>query len=801
MGVAILVQASSLMGSLVLLLALAGHTGDVPFDAEHVRLDLAFDETRRSIHGRATETVRLLRDGVEAIDLDADEMRVVAARLADGRPLAFEARPPRLRIALEGRHRTGEQVTFVVEYEATPRRGVYFVGPDARRPHLPKQVWSHSWPEDARYWFPCHDDPADTVTSEMVLTTPATYEAIGNGDLVDVRETAGRKVWHWKMDRPHPTYLVSFVAGEYEEVRDEAASPRVPLGYFVYRGRADDARRTFAHTPEMIRLFSERSGLPYPFAKYSQAVAADFLFGGMENVTAVTLADEALLEPRARADTSSDGVIAHELAHQWWGDAVTVRRWADVWLSEGFATFFQRLWQEHDLGTDAASYQRLLDADDVLALPEGARSRPMVFGDVDDPGMLLNANVYQKGGLVLAMLRHVLGEEVFWRGIQAYAARFAFKSAETADFRRAMEAAAGRDLDWFFDQWTLRPGLPHLTVTHRWDPVARRLVLTVRQDTGADAAKARFVLPLEIRVVTPGGARTEAIVFDQAEQEFGLPCDERPLAVVVDPDSWVPKSLVAEASADELGVRLANGGSAVERAVAARELARLRPAGAAGLLAQALGRDPFWGVRAEAAEALGAFGQTAGPLLQRGAQDADPRVRAALCRALGRMPPSVAEATLLTVVSRDTSELAAAAALRALGTLRSPRAFEALARAMERGSHAERVRIAALEGLGALGDPGGIPLALEQSGPGRASALRCAAIRSLRDLGRSQRVVAGRLTALLEDSDARVREAAAEALGALGDPRTRGRLREALGVEAIPAARRAMDAAVKRIEG
>jgi aminopeptidase N len=784
-----------------LVLALAASAAGPAFDAEHVRLELSFDETRRSIHGRATETVRLLRDGVDGIELDADEMHVLAAHLADGAPLAFEARPPRLRIALEGRHKSGERVSFVVEYEATPRRGVYFVGPDARRPRLSRQVWSHSWPEDARYWFPCHDDPADTITSEMLLTTPSTYEAIGNGDLVDVHETGGRKVWHWRMDRPHPTYLVSFVAGEYEEVRDEATSPRVPLGYFVYRGRADDARRTFAHTPDMIRFFSERSAFPYPFAKYSQAIAADFLFGGMENVTAVTLADEALLEPRARDDTTSDGVIAHELAHQWWGDTVTVRRWADVWLSEGFATFFQRLWQEHDLGTDAASYQRLLDADDVLALDEEARKRPMVFGDVDDPGMLLNANVYQKGGLVLGMLRRVLGEDVFWRGLQGYAARFAFKSVETADFRQAMESAAGRDLGWFFDQWTLRPGLPRLTAAHRWDPATRRLLLTIRQDTAPDGAKARFVLPLDVRIVTPAGARAEAVVFDQPQQEFGWPCDERPLAVVIDPESWVPKSLAAETTPDELGVRLTKGESAVERAVAARELARLHPSEAAGLLGQALAHDPFWGVRAEAADALAAFGETVGPVLQHGAQDADPRVRAAACKALGRLPSSAGEATLVAVVSRDPSERATAAALRALGAVRSPRAFETLARAMERSSHAERVRIAALEGLGALGDPRGIPIALEQSGPGRASPLRCAAIRTLRDLGKNQRVVAGRLTALLEDPDAKVREATAEALGALGDPRTRGRLREALGVETIPATRRAMDAAVKRIEG
>ena len=785
---------------LALFLVLASAGVSVPFDARHVRLELSFDEARRSIQGRATETVRLLRDGVTSLDLDADEMRILAVTGPDGRPISFEARPPHLRVFLDPPHHAGDDVTFAVDYAAVPRRGVYFGGPDAQRPRLPRQVWSHSWPEDARYWFPCHDDLADKITSEIILTTPARYQAVANGDLVETHETSGRKVWHWKMDRPHSTYLMSFVTGEYDEVRDEATPGHIPLSYFVYRGRSADARSTFGRTPEMLRFFAEVSGSPYPFTRFSQAIASDFLFGGMENVTAVTLGDEALLEPRARIDTFSDGVISHELAHQWWGDAVSPRQWADVWLSEGFATFFSRLWQEHDLGPDAASYQRLLDTDDVLALDPQVRDRPMVFGDVEDPGVLLNANVYQKGGLVLGMLRRVMGDEAFWRGLRDHLARFAFGSADTADFRRSMEAAAGRDLGWFFDEWLMRPGLPHLTTTHRWDEPSLRLLIRLQQKP-EEAGAIAFILPLDLKVVTAAGVRTEVILLERAEQEFAFPCPERPVAVTVDPDAWVPKTLVAEATAEELGVRLHRGVSAAERAVAARELARVHPPGAGVLLTQALATDVFWGIRSEAADALGLLGADSAGALRAGLRDSDPRVRAAVAKALGRLPPALAEALLTDTVTKDASELTVAAALRSLGTLRYAGAFETLARALARDSHAERVRIAALDGLGSLRNARGVPLALEQAAPGRASALRVAAVHTLRDLGRNQKVVSGRLASLLEDRDPKVREAAAEALGVLGDARTRGRLREALGVEGIPAVRRAMDQAVKRIEG
>jgi len=782
-------------------LALAPAAADgAPFDAEHIKLEIAFDEARRSFSARATETIRPLADGLRSFELDADEMRIRRVLHSDGRPLSFEVKPPLLRIDLDRPYSARETVSFTVEYEATPRRGVYFRAPDARRPHLPRQVWSLSWPEDARYWIPCHDDPADKVTSEIVLTAPASYEAVANGELVESRRDGGRKSWHWRLGRPHSTYLISFLAGEYEEVREPSSTSPVPLSYFVYRGRAADARSTFARTPEMLRFFAERTGFPYPFPKYAQAVADDFFYGGMENVAAVTLADSALLGDRARLDTSSDELIAHELAHQWWGNVVTPARWADVWLSEGFATFFENLWEEHDQGADAASYRRILDTDASLAVDEAARDRPIVFAGELDPDDRLNALVYQKGALVLGMLRHTIGEDPFERGLKEYLARFAYRAAETADFRRSMEAAAGRDLGWFFDQWLLRPGLPSLRTSYRWDEARRRVVLTVRQEREGRPDAAPFLLPLEVRVVTHGGsARTDRIVVERAEQEFFLPCDGAPLSVAIDPAAWIPKTVVAEGPAEEPAHDLTRGEPAAQRALAARRIATLAPGVAIPLLDGALGRDPFWGVRVEAAASLGRIGGE-GVLasLRTGSRDADPRVRAAALKAMARTPGT--EKILIAAAREEASELAAGAALRALGTLRSPRAFETLTRALTRESHADRVRVAALDGLGSLGDSRAVPVALEHAPGGRPSNVRVAAIGALRDLGHGQRVVASRLVALLEDLDPRVRRAAAGALGSLGEARTRGRLRESLGLEPIASVRREMTKAIEKIE-
>jgi aminopeptidase N len=780
-----------LVAAIVLLApAAAARGGDL--DAQHLKLEISLDETRRSISGRATETFRAVRPGVAAIDLGADDLRVEAVRDGEGKALPFEARSGILHVTLPHPLAEGAPTTVAIDYQATPRRGLRFVEPSRERPRLARQVWTQSWPRDARAWFPCPEDPGDKVTSELILDTPDGFAALSNGTLVSARAGKGRRAWHWRIERPIPTFQIAFVAGEYEVVRDEApGAPPLSLTYLVYRGRGADARKSFGHTPAILRYFSDLLQFPYPYASYSQAVVADFPYEGMENATAVTLSDTTLLDDRARLDgASSDGVVAHEAAHQWWGDVVTPRAPRDLWLSEGLATYFERLWLARAWGDEEASYRRLLDRDAVLASVRGDDARPIVAADPDDPAATLGPNVYQRSALVLDLLRRTLGDDAFWGGLRAYLGRFAFDVAGTDDLRHALETASGRDLGPFFGTWLRRAGAPGLRVTHRWD--GGHVVLSLRQ-----AGDAADDLPVDVRIVTDAGARTDSIRVDRSEEDVALPCPSPPRAVVVDPEARLPILLEQPRSASSLRVSLEEGASAAERALAARALAQT-DATAAPVLAERLDREPFWGVRAEIATALGRLG--AWDALDAGLRDREARVRAAALRAASSMPRPRAEAVLLAALRRDRSELAQAAALRALGAVRSPRAFETLAAALRRPSHAERLRLAALAGLAALQDPRGIPLALALVPAGNAVVVRVAAVSTLRALGRGQRVVSARLTALLEDDEARVRGAAAEALGLLGDPRARGRLREALGMESVPAVRGQMSRAIERIE-
>ncbi len=780
----------------------AGAAAHDQIDTEHLRVELKFTDTTRYT-GRVVQTIRF-REPTGSLDLDAVGLDVRAVRGEGDRPLAFDKTARTLRIHLDRASAAGMAVTVAIDYAGVAGRGIYAGGPTRERPRLPRQVWSNSWPKDARYFIPCHDDLSDKTTTELLLTIPKAWEATSNGALVSARAGGGAKTWHWRLQQPVPIYLLSFVAGEYETVRAGAtpAGPggaSIPLDYLVYRGRADDARRSFASTPEILRFFGEQTGLAYPYPKLTQAVVADFLFGAMENVSAITYGDDYLRDARSHLDSPGADTAAHEIAHQWWGDTLTPARWDDVWLSEGFATYYSDLFRERSQGLDAASYARLRNSDKYFALPPEVKRRPMVFGS-DDPNELLGALTYERGALVLGMLRHTIGEAAFQSGITSYIRRFAFKSASTADLQAAMEQAARHDLSWFFTQWALEAGYPDLRCSWRWDEAGQRVVLRLEQLEDEAGPAALFQLALDVRIATASASRVERIFLERPQQEFSLPAEQAPRSVLVDPGAVHLKKLRADKPVDERLFDLASGPTAADRALAARDLASLGGEQALTSLATALVRDPFWGVRVEAAKGLAVIGGSAVvAALRLGASDADPRVRGAAFAAMASAPSAEVTGDLRTALRADPSELAQAAALRSLGSLRPEGAWQALSKALLRESHADRIRIAALEALGPLGDTRAVPVALEMTGPGRSPATRRAAVKALAALGRGQAVVVSRLERLLADPQPPVRKAAAEALGQLGA--SAEVLRGVAANDDVGAVRREAAKAVARIEG
>ncbi|MGB2693833.1 MAG: M1 family metallopeptidase, partial [Dehalococcoidia bacterium] len=404
-------------------------------DVRHIKLELSIDpEAKRPggrpsgrIEGTVHTTFAPINDGLTHVEFDAVEMEITGVQLGGPDGHSRRARHTydgnRLRIELGARRKAGEELTTSVSYNAIPRRGLYFVGPDEGYPDKAVHVWSQGQDEDSRHWFPCFDFPNELATSELIVTVPKPLMAVSNGELRSTRERAKTRTFHWYQSTPHVAYLTSVAAGDFAEITQDVDD--VPVQYYVTKGREADARRALGRTPRMVRFFSERTGIPYPYAKYAQVFVGDFIFGGMENVSATTLTENILHDERAKPDIAenADSLVAHELAHQWFGDLLTCRDWAHGWLNEGFATYFDALFVEHHRGVDAFRYDLRQNAEIYFRDDAQRYRRPIVSHTYNEPIDLFDRQFYEKGSLVLHMLRFNLGDELFWKAIRHYTAK------------------------------------------------------------------------------------------------------------------------------------------------------------------------------------------------------------------------------------------------------------------------------------------------------------------------------------------------------------------------------------------
>ena len=753
-----------------------------PFGVRHLFLDLALHVDKGAVSGTATLDYERLASQASQIELDAVGFDIERVELgSDGRFANADYDYDGDRITVRGLSASGK---LRVTYSAVPQRGLYFLGPDRKVRDRPRQVWSQCQDEDARYWFPCLDKPHVKMTTELRVAVPPGWVALSNGEPRPVTRPRGKKPWiyHFELDRPHPAYLVTLVAGEFAVVKDRSARlgrRNVPVEYFVPPRRKGDAKRSLGDTPRMLEHFSGLTGVAFPWSRYSQVVVSDFIFGGMENTTATTLYEHVLLDQRAALDVSSHGLVAHELAHQWFGDYVTCRDWSHGWLNEGFATFFENLERESRLGRDEYDWGVANDLDAYLGEANGRYVRPIVCRDYQAPIDLFDRHLYEKGGLVLHMLRRELGDELFWRGVAHYLERHAHGIVETNDLMRALEEVSGTSLERFFDHWVYRPGHPDLRVKIAWEDGLLSVSIKQKQK-GNDVPT--FAFPLEILIRTKSGdVELHQKHVTEASDTLVVRLAERPRFVVFDPELRVVASVSVEAPADMLRRQLAEGPSAYSRWTAARALAKRDDPATVRALGEVLERenDP-WMVRGEAARALGRIrSEAAFTVLARAARARHPKVRRVVADALGAFRRPEAARLLAALTRRDRSYLVASDAARALGRTREPSAFRDLLAVIDRPAWADLQRAGAIEGLANLRDDAALKPILERSRYGVPTRGRRAAVAALATLSDTRRV-REHLEDLLEDRDPHFRIAVIDALSVLGDPKARGKLRRAL---------------------
>ena len=686
---------------------------DRNFDMERLELEGVVDMDARSLAATATWTVRRLAPG--GLRLDAVGLAIVGATV-DGQPAELLDGDDEVTIDVPERATDYEPGAFTVVsiiYTTTPQLGLHWRGPSADSPDTYPEVYSQGEGEDNRYWFPSYDHPDDRFAYAgrfTVAGAPKGFTVVTNSgaDLV--------------------SYLVMVAAAPYDIVAGPA-NP-VPLRAMVPPRTPESwVRPVLDPLPDMLAHFAMRTGVPYAWGRYDQTFVQRFIYGGMEN-TGSTIEHVKLLVPPSVQKTrpSVPAIVAHELAHQWYGDLLTCRTWRDLWLNEGFATFFGSDWEARAMGiSDGPEAGRALRAAQIDGWRRGSLDRGSLAGrwflgggGAPHPGDALgtaNHNVYAKGAMVLQMLRALLGEETFWAAMRDYTQKHAHASVETIDLQRAMEAHSGRDLGWFFQQWTELPGVPKVTTSWSWTPdpgETRSGVVSVelRQEPGSSVkAAAPYTLP--VTIVVDGASPTTAWLRGES-LTVAVPCDHLPAFVAIDPEGGLLVDWEQKQSAAAWAAQLVRG-SPYAKLFAVRALAEL-PIGTPDALADAFGPGALAApapppLRVAIADALGTR-RTCDLLVPTALTDADERLRLAAANALGKCPGRDLAPKLLAGLEREPNADVRAARLLSASAI-DPQVALTTARVVLGRKDALDVELTAAAAALGAGGPGDVPALLK----------------------------------------------------------------------------------------
>lgn len=741
------------------------------YDLQHSKIALRFDVEQKKVIGDVTHTVTPLREGVDKISFDSVDLQIESVKV-NRSGAKFSTEHEKLIVDLPKAGKIGEKYDIEIKYEGKPAKGLYFILPSKDYPNRPTQVWTQGESEDTRYYLPTYDYPNDRLTTETILTVPANWLTVSNGKLISTTDAGnGMKTWTWRESLPSSTYLFTVVAGDFVEVKD--AWHNMPVTYYAPKDRGDRLAANYSRTPAMIDLFSKKLGVDYPWEKYAQSMVDDFVAGGMENSSATTNASISLRNPKLVPEypTDEDGLISHELGHQWFGDLVTTKDWGNIWLNEGFATFMETVWTEAHYGKDEADYERWKTGRHWFQ-QRNLYEKPIVRHDFDDSSEF-DGNAYDKGGWVLYMLRHQLGEEQFYAGLKHYLEVNRGKNVVTADLVKAIEEATHTDVDQFFDQWIYGAGAPKFEVSYTYDADKKQVALTVKQTQKVEGHVGLFRVPVDVEITNATGPKLYPIVVSKAEETFPLASSSAPQMVLFDKGNQVLKTVEFKKDKKELLYQLKNAGELADRTDAAVALGKLKDDDeAATALGEALRTDKARGVQEVAAEALGDLNSTLAAKQLVGGLDAvkDPEARASVVQALGafKETPEIT-AKLESIAKDDVSYRARAAALGAIGQMKTPKAYETLTAAVNGESPDGFLRNAALHAFGPLGDDKAVPLLRDWAAPGKDTRSREAAINSLARLQKSNKEITNEIAGYLSDPEFRVRLASILALGSRGD--------------------------------
>jgi aminopeptidase N len=514
-------------------LAFADHYPRQPaIDAQHYIFRVTLSDANDEVDGEATVDLRFMQSGITQVVLDLTSVKdgkgmTVAEVSARGAALKFQHSADRLAITLDSAPAPGERRQFTIKYRGVPGAGLLIV----KNKFGDRTFFSWNWPTMARQWLPMIDHPSDKATSEFLITAPAKYQVVANGLLQEEFDIGdGRRMTHWKQSVPIASWLNNIGVAQFAS-RHFATAAGVPLQTWVFPRDRDNGILTFEEPMrQAIEFFTSHIG-PYPYEKLAGVQAAGG-GGGMENASAIFYGEGSV------TNRPATGLVAHEIAHQWFGDSVTEKDWDDAWLSEGFATYFASLATEFYEGRDAFLAAMRRSRTNIFSMEKRTPGIAVVHDNLPEiqNGRAPVGIVYQKGGWTLHMLRGVIGTGKFWAGIREYYRRYRDSNASTADLRRVMEETSGADLGWFFQQWLYRPGSPVVSGGWKYNSASQKVEIDLAQTQSGEP----YRLPLEIAVtVTSAPAAIQRLELTAKSQKFEIAAGKEPVSVELDPNLWV----------------------------------------------------------------------------------------------------------------------------------------------------------------------------------------------------------------------------------------------------------------------
>jgi aminopeptidase N len=515
----------------------------------HTKLDVQLDFENAQLYGKEWLTLYPYFYPAQQVTLDAKGMEIKTVALVQGNttvPLKYTYDKEKLNIVLNKTYQAQEKYTLYFEYISKPEeldvkgsaaimdaKGLYFINPGNKIPNKPVQVWTQGETESNSVWFITIDKPNQQTTQELSMTVPDSFVTLSNGLLVHQKKNSnGTRTDTWKLDIPHAPYLFFMGAGMFEIIKDKPFKSK-EISYYVEKPYAPYAKEIFGNTAEMLQFFEDFTGVPYIWPKYAQIVCRDYVSGAMENSTAVIHQYNAYQNNRELADGNSwEETIAHEAFHHWFGNIVTTESWSNLTINESFANYSEYLWLEYKYGKDKADEHAMKDRESYINGKNG--NKDLVRFYYDDKEDMFDAVSYNKGGRILHMLRHYVGDDAFKKALQLFLTRYKHQPVEAVQLRLAFEEVTGIDLNWFWNQWYFGSGHPKLQIDYKFDDAKQKALLTVRQTQRGNA----FILPVKIAVYQNDKPLMYDVWLTQKTDSFSFDYTEgkKPSLILFDPE-------------------------------------------------------------------------------------------------------------------------------------------------------------------------------------------------------------------------------------------------------------------------